>query len=148
MNDVHASQKRRKKDPAAPKAPLNGYLVYFNDERAEMRMKHPNMGFGELTKIIAVKWKDLPAEEKQKFITEADMDKERYVKEMAEYKKSESYKNYVKETSQAKMARNEHMLNNSHPHEELNSFTIANESNIAGFDIPSKFSKSVFIIFF
>ena len=102
-------------------------------------MKNPNMGFGELTKIIALKWKDLPVEEKQKFITEADMDKERYVKEMAEYKKSESYKNYVKESSQAKMARNDNLLNNSHSFDDLNSFTIANESNIAGFDIPSKF---------
>lgn len=142
VNDSHASQKRRKKDPAAPKAPLNGYLVYFNDERADMRMKNPNMGFGELTKIIALKWKDLPAEEKQKFITEADLDKERYVKEMTEYKKSESYKNYVKETSQAKLARNDEMMNNSLQNDGLgpmsapNSFSIANESNVAGFDIP------------
>jgi len=142
MNDVHASQKRRKKDPAAPKAPLNGYLVYFNDERADMRMKNPNMGFGELTKIIALKWKDLPMNEKQRFINEADHDKERYVKEMAEYKKSDSYKNYVKETSQAKLARNDEILNNSLQNDAMNSmstpnsFSIANETNIAGFDIP------------
>lgn len=141
-NDAHASQKRRKKDPAAPKAPLNGYLVYFNDERADMRMKNPNMGFGELTKIIAIKWKDLPMDEKQRFITEADHDKERYVREMVEYKKSDSYKNYVKETSQAKLARNDEMLNNSLQNDPMNSmstpnsFSIANETNIAGFDIP------------
>ncbi len=146
MNDLHASQKRRKKDPAAPKAPLNGYLVYFNDERADMRMKNPNMGFGELTKIIALKWKDLPAEEKQRFITEADLDKERYVKEMAEYKKSESYRQYVKESSQAKQARNEEAIVNSMHTDPMglmnstpNNFSIVNETNVAGFDIPGSF---------
>lgn len=104
-----------------------------------MRMKNPNMSFGELTKIIALKWKDLPTDEKQRFINEADMDKERYVKEMAEYKKSDSYKNYVKESSQAKMARNEEIMNQSMQNDSIpNNFSLMNESNVAGFDIPSK----------
>lgn len=102
-------------------------------------MKNPNMSFGELTKIIALKWKDLPTDEKQRFINEADMDKERYVKEMAEYKKSDSYKNYVKESSQAKMARNEEIMNQSMQNDSIpNNFSLMNESNVAGFDIPSK----------
>lgn len=102
-----SAQKRRKKDPLAPKAPLNGYLVYFNEERAEMRLKNPNIGFGELTKIIAAKWKELAADEKQKYINEAELDKERYIKEMADYKKSDAYKQYLKENTQAKIARGE-----------------------------------------
>lgn len=92
------SAKRRKKDPSAPKAPLNGYLVYFNEERAGMRAQNPNIGFGELTKIIAAKWKELPTEQKQKYINEADQDKERYEKEMASYKKSDAYKQFLKGT--------------------------------------------------
>jgi hypothetical protein len=89
-------QKRRKKDPQAPKAPLNGYLVYFNKERTEMHQMNPHIGFGELTKIIANKWKELPGEEKHRYTVEAEMDKERYVKEMADYKKTDSYKHYLK----------------------------------------------------
>jgi hypothetical protein len=65
-----SSQKRRKKDPLAPKAPLNGYLVYFNKERAEMKDKNPTMSFGELTKIIANQWKELSSDEKQYYINE------------------------------------------------------------------------------
>jgi hypothetical protein len=94
--------KRRKKDPLAPKAPLNGYLVYFNEERVNMRQKHPNMSFGELTKIIAIQWKELKQEDKQKYTDEAEADKERYIKEMESYKKSDAYKHYVKETAVAK----------------------------------------------
>jgi hypothetical protein len=143
-----SSQKRRKKDPSAPKAPLNGYLVYFNEERADMRSKNPGMSFGELTKIIAAKWKELPTEEKQKYINEAEIDKERYVKEMADYKKSDSYRQYIKENTQAKMARHsddsqifDPMLNSSlngmktNP-QEPNLNWLQQEANIAGFDVP------------
>lgn len=105
------SNKRRKKDPMAPKAPLNGYLVYFNEERVSMRQQHPNMSFGELTKVIAIKWKELAADEKQKYIAQAELNKERYVKEMDEYKQSDAYKQYLKENSAAKVKRN---LSTSH----------------------------------
>jgi hypothetical protein len=99
----HTANKRRKKDPKAPKAPLNGYLVYFNEERASIRQAHANIGFGELTKIIAIKWKELQPSEKQKFNAEAEMDKERYVKEMEEYKQSDAYKNFIKEANASKI---------------------------------------------
>ena len=100
------ANKRRKKDPMAPKAPLNGYLVYFNEERVSMRQQNPNMSFGELTKVIAVKWKELAADEKTRYIAQAELNKERYVKEMDEYKQSDAYKQYLKENSAAKIKRN------------------------------------------
>lgn len=147
---LSSNQKRRKKDPYAPKAPLNGYLVYFNEERADMRSKNPNMSFGELTKIIASKWKELPNEDKQKYINEADIDKERYVKEMADYKKSDAYKQYLKENSQAKFLRNDESAHTESCFNRVNSQTngasnssnqptlnwLQTESNVAGFDIP------------
>ena len=148
----NSNQKRRKKDPSAPKAPLNGYLVYFNRERTEMHQKNPHIGFGELTKIIANKWKEMPTEEKQRFINEADVDKERYVKEMADYKKSDSYKQYLRESSQAKMPRVEEIeaVQSAYkanvqqnggvvqlPQDSMPNLTwLQGETNIAGFDVP------------
>jgi hypothetical protein len=141
---LSSNQKRRKKDPYAPKAPLNGYLVYFNEERAEMRSKNPNMSFGELTKIIATKWKELPNEDKQKYINEADIDKERYVKEMADYKKSDAYKQFLKENAQSKYLRQDE-ASQSHADSCFNRVPgtsqpnmnwLQGESNVAGFDIP------------
>lgn len=137
-----SAQKRRKKDPSAPKAPLNGYLVYFNEERSEMRQKNPNIGFGELTKIIAAKWKELPTDEKQKYINEAELDKERYIKEMADYKKSDAYKQYLKENSNSKAAKNIPTEEVIQPvpvvqqGDQPNVSWLQSESNIAGFDIP------------
>jgi high mobility group protein 20A len=149
----NSAQKRRKKDPHAPKAPLNGYLVYFNEERAEMRSKNPQMSFGELTKIIAAKWKDLPVEDKQKYINEADVDKERYNKEMVDYKNSNAYKQYLKDNSLGKVNKNGEIETNSHHNEPAAQQSISSttnvtngegpnlnwlqqETNIAGFDVP------------
>ena len=112
------ANKRRKKDPKAPKAPLNGYLVYFNEERVAMRQANPNMSFGELTKIIAIKWKELQPNEKQKYITEAELDKERYVKEMEEYKQSDAYKNYIKEANASKLAKANEKSNLQHQQQQ------------------------------
>ncbi|CAF0875171.1 unnamed protein product [Brachionus calyciflorus] len=137
-----SAQKRRKKDPSAPKAPLNGYLVYFNEERSEMRQKNPNIGFGELTKIIAAKWKELPTDEKQKYINEAELDKERYVKEMADYKKSDAYKQYLKENTNSKSSKTISLNEEPTPNQVINQGDqpnvswLQNESSIAGFDIP------------
>lgn len=134
-----SAQKRRKKDPSAPKAPLNGYLVYFNEERSEMRIKNPNIGFGELTKIIAAKWKELPADEKQKYINEAELDKERYNKEMADYKKSDAYKQYLKENSNSKAAKtsaDESCQPTPIQGDQPNVSWLQTETNVAGFDIP------------
>jgi hypothetical protein len=138
-----SGSKRRKKDPSAPKAPLNGYLVYFNRERTEMHQKNPQIGFGELTRIIANKWKEMNNEDKQKYISEAEQDKERYLKEMADYKKSDSYKQYLKEVSNQQNSNEFKLVNqimgpsaqqdvshNSNNHE------LSSMSNIAGFDIP------------
>ncbi|RNA03218.1 high mobility group 20A [Brachionus plicatilis] len=134
-----SAQKRRKKDPSAPKAPLNGYLVYFNEERSEMRVKNPNIGFGELTKIIAAKWKELPADEKQKYINEAELDKERYNKEMADYKKSDAYRQYLKENSNSKAAKasvDESSQSAPIQGDQPNVSWLQTETNVAGFDIP------------
>ena len=152
-----SGQKRRKKDPMAPKAPLNAYLLYFNEERSDMRQKNPGMSFGELTKIIATKWKDLSTDEKQRYINEAETDKERYSKEMADYKKSDAYKQYLKENAHSKsLAKNIEdtiiaVSDAPEPQASANVSTTSNlpthnqtpninwlqqESNVAGFDIP------------
>ena len=149
-NDTSPSsnQKRRKKDPNAPKAPLNGYLVYFNEERADMRLKNPLMSFGDLTKIIATKWKELSNGDKQRYTNEAEADKERYNREMAEYKKTDTYKQYLNENLTVKdisTNKNNNINNNSHQNDasvlasqdgEPNLNWLQQETNIAGFDIP------------
>ncbi len=88
-------KKRYPKLPGAPRQPLSGYVHFLNEKRDEAKKENPELSFIDLSKKLAAEWTALPAEEKQKYNEVAEKDKERYAKEMAEYKLSDDYKKYV-----------------------------------------------------
>lgn len=61
-------------------------MIYSNSVRAEVKAENPSLPVTEIAKVIGAKWKELPAEEKEKFTALALTDRERYNKEMAAYK--------------------------------------------------------------
>ncbi|XP_050075108.1 high mobility group protein 20A [Anopheles maculipalpis] len=83
-----AKKKRQKppKDANAPKHPLTGYVRYMNENRDRVRAKHPNLTPIEITKIMAEEWSKLPEDRKKPYLEAAEVDKERYNKEISEYK--------------------------------------------------------------
>lgn len=83
-----AKKKRQKppKDVNAPKHPLTGYVRYMNENREGVRQKHPNLTPIEITKIMAEEWSKLPEDRKKPYLEAAEVDKERYNKEISEYK--------------------------------------------------------------
>ncbi|KAK3095460.1 hypothetical protein FSP39_014973, partial [Pinctada imbricata] len=86
-------KKRKKpKDMNAPKPALNGYLRFLNERREVLRKENPSMTFSELTRVLGAEWTQLPQHEKQRFLDEAERDKERYNREMEAYQKTDSYK--------------------------------------------------------
>ncbi|KAL4715439.1 hypothetical protein ACJJTC_015342 [Scirpophaga incertulas] len=112
---VKKPKKRKPKIPrdvAAPRQPLTGYVRFLNERRDQLRAEQPDLGFAELTRQLASEWSKLPADEKQQYLDAADQDKERYVKEWAEYKKTDAYKEFrkqqieKKESTTAKKPRN------------------------------------------
>jgi len=54
-----AKRTKKKKDPNAPKRPLTSYMCYVKEKRADYKAKHPNLGFGDLSKKIAEAWKKI-----------------------------------------------------------------------------------------
>lgn len=56
---------KKKKDPNAPKGPGNVFFLYCRFERDKIKDQYPNESLGDITKILAQKWKDLPKDEKQ-----------------------------------------------------------------------------------
>ncbi|KAM7346361.1 high mobility group protein 2 [Cochliomyia hominivorax] len=81
--------KRRKINVAgAPKMPLTGYVRYMNDRRESLRKEHPNKTSNEHTKMIGEEWHSLPADVKSSYLKAADVDKQRYVKELHSFLKS------------------------------------------------------------
>ncbi|XP_041356179.1 high mobility group protein 20A-like [Gigantopelta aegis] len=87
-------RKKNMKDVNAPKQPLTGYVRFVNERRQALRQENPNLIFSEITKMLGAEWSKLPPQEKQRFLDEADKDKERYLKEIEAYQKTESYRTF------------------------------------------------------
>ncbi|XP_045541595.1 high mobility group protein 20A-like [Papilio machaon] len=90
------------RDVTAPRQPLTGYVRFLNECRDQLRAEQPELGFAELTRQLASEWSKLPTEEKQHYLDAADQDKERYIKEWAEYKKTDAYKEFHKQQMEQK----------------------------------------------
>jgi len=60
-----APKKIAKKDPNAPKRPLSAYLFFCFAERGNVKSANPDSKFGELSKMLGQKWKELDAEGKK-----------------------------------------------------------------------------------
>lgn len=93
-----AAKRRRSrapKDANAPRMPLNGYVRYLNAHRERVKVANPLCNFAEITKLLAAEWSSLPAEEKKKYLEEAEKAKEKYLKELEEYQQTETYKLFV-----------------------------------------------------
>ncbi|KAL9875483.1 nucleolar transcription factor 1-like isoform 1-T1 [Glossina fuscipes fuscipes] len=75
--------KRRKTNAArALKMPLTGYVRYMNERRDSLRRDYPNKTAIEHTKIIGQEWQAMPAHLKAPYMRAAELDKERYLKEL------------------------------------------------------------------
>uniref|UniRef100_A0A1A9V795 HMG box domain-containing protein n=1 Tax=Glossina austeni TaxID=7395 RepID=A0A1A9V795_GLOAU len=83
------SLKRRKINVAgALKMPLTGYVRYMNERRDSLRREHPNKTAIEHTKIIGQEWQAMPPHLKAPYMRAAELDKERYLKELHSFLES------------------------------------------------------------
>ncbi|XP_045704536.1 high mobility group protein 20A isoform X2 [Phyllostomus hastatus] len=129
-------RKRKKplRDSNAPKSPLTGYVRFMNERREQLRAKRPEVPFPEITRMLGNEWSKLPPEEKQRYLDEADRDKERYMKELEQYQKTEAYKVFNRKTQdrqKGKSQRQDAARQATHDHEKE---TEVKERSV--FDIP------------
>ncbi|XP_051918146.1 high mobility group protein 20A isoform X3 [Hippocampus zosterae] len=130
-------RKRKKpmKDRNAPKAPLTGYVRFMNDRREQLRAERPDVPFPEITRMLGNEWSKLPPEEKQRYLDEADRDKERYMRELEKYQKTEAYKHFtrkVQEKQKGKRQRGD--VGNPAANESLHEESEGKDRTV--FDIP------------
>ncbi|KAI8379840.1 hypothetical protein EDC96DRAFT_491917 [Choanephora cucurbitarum] len=93
----HLSVKRKyrrlpKPDKHAPIKPSSAYIMFSNDARSEL--KHKNMSFVEMAKLVGDRWKSLSNEQKQGYERTAMKAKDEYLNAMHAYKQTDQYKNY------------------------------------------------------
>ncbi|RJL30105.1 non-histone chromosomal protein 6 [Bailinhaonella thermotolerans] len=69
------------KDPEAPKRPRSAYMYFSQDKRDEVVKENPDVGFGQIGKILGERWRSLGPEEKRPYEEKADADRRRYDEE-------------------------------------------------------------------
>jgi len=76
---------KKRKDPNAPKAASNAYMIFCKARRATLKEEHPELPFGQLGAKLGEIWRNLQPEDKKPFEDQAAADRERYRKEMEQY---------------------------------------------------------------
>lgn len=80
-------QKRAKRaknaDPTKPKRPLNAFMLYSADKRAEMKHRGPMPGVTEAAKAIGEQWRQEDPEIKGRYQSKADELKTAYLAALA-----------------------------------------------------------------
>ena len=83
--DPRGRKKKRLKNPTAPKHPMSGFLFYSISIRSQIVEHMPKATVGEISKVIAERWRKLDEKTRSPFIQQAKEDKERYAREMESF---------------------------------------------------------------
>lgn len=78
--------KKQKKDPNAPKRSMSAYFLFSIDARPKVKAENPDASFGDIARMISTKFKNLSDKEKKFWEAKAAKDKDRYTREMEEYR--------------------------------------------------------------
>lgn len=84
-NDTKEYKKQMKRDPLAPKTPANVYTLYFRDKKPILQELYPELPLCDIRSLIEKDYREITADEKQKYQKLAMEDKKRYKDELAKY---------------------------------------------------------------
>ncbi|KAK4128789.1 hypothetical protein N657DRAFT_652373 [Parathielavia appendiculata] len=81
-----------KPDENAPERPPSAYVLFSNKMREELKGR--NLTFTEIAKLVGENWQSLSPAEKEPFESRAQAIKDKYLSDLAEYKKTPEYMEY------------------------------------------------------
>ncbi|KAA8577027.1 hypothetical protein EYC84_007043 [Monilinia fructicola] len=94
-----------KTDENAPERPPSAYVIFSNKMREDLKGR--NLSFTEIAKLVGEHWQNLLPSEKEPYEHSAQTAKERYNNELAEYKKTQSFKDYSQYLTDFKQKQNQ-----------------------------------------
>jgi hypothetical protein len=104
LHKAYPETKPEKKD----KRPLNSYMLYSKKIRSAMKKQNPGTKTGELSKLIANKWKTLDDKEKKPYEEAAKTAAEAY--KLKNNKKATAKKNQKLTAKEAELLANQRIL--------------------------------------
>ena len=81
-----------KADENAPERPPSAYVIFSNKIREEV--KGQNLSFTDIAKLVGERWQELTPAAKEPFEAQAAQVKEKYTSELAQYKKTDAFREY------------------------------------------------------
>lgn len=78
---------KAQKDPNAPKRPLSTFFLFSQDERPKIKKDNPSLSVADIAKVIGERWRSIGDDKKRQYEERARQEKERYDREITEYKK-------------------------------------------------------------
>ncbi|CAN6340845.1 unnamed protein product [Urochloa humidicola] len=87
-SDEGSQKKRakRKKDPNAPKRAIVPFMYFSMAERVNTKNSNPELTTKEIAKKLGERWQKMTAEERQPYVEQSRVDKQRYEEESATYR--------------------------------------------------------------
>ena len=89
----NGKKKRKKKDPNAPKRPLNGYFRFQKVVKAKVKSENPEAKITEIAKLIGAQWKTMSDSDKAPFNDAFKKDMVTYNVALEAYKKKKEAEN-------------------------------------------------------
>lgn len=78
-------KRKPKRDPNKPKRNMSAFFLYSNANRARIKVENEGIAFGAVAKLLSAEFKQITAEEREKWDQLAREDKERYQRQMEDY---------------------------------------------------------------
>ncbi|XP_032886146.1 high mobility group protein B3 [Amblyraja radiata] len=85
-NYTPAKGSKKKKDPNAPKRPPSGFFLFCSEHRPKIKAVSPGLTIGDVAKKLGELWNACSDEEKKPFNSKAYKLKEKYDKDVADYR--------------------------------------------------------------
>merc|ERR1712228_1116047 len=95
VRSTKSANGKKPKDPNKPKNPLSAYFLFMADVREKYQAENKGMKMGQISKLIGAEWKSLSDDDKKQYVEKNKALRAEWMEKMAEYKKSENYKEYV-----------------------------------------------------
>lgn len=93
--NIKTNNKKKIKDPNAPKRPVTSFMLFNKHKLDEFKKKNPGQKLSVtlIGKQSGKEWKGFKDDEKDKYIKMANKEKKRYEKELALYNKNKEQQN-------------------------------------------------------
>ncbi|KAJ2080879.1 Non-histone chromosomal protein 6 [Coemansia sp. RSA 988] len=77
--------RKREVDPNRPKHPTGAFLIYSRAKRASIVQKNPNASPRDIAIMLGEHWRSLDAKDRQGYVDKANINRGKYIAELAKY---------------------------------------------------------------